>query len=138
MIKLKINMRRAFQVTLPLVAFLPFVLGTMTLLQGAARFVPGDMVTATLDSQMRGSAIFSMLPFFLAIWIVRNLERAGTVLFIILGAAAAAGLARLLSAAEYGVPGPAMVGAVLFEIGLLSFIPWYRAVVRRAENQAAA
>ncbi|MEM6462773.1 MAG: DUF4345 family protein [Pseudomonadota bacterium] len=129
-------MRRAFQTTLLLVAFIPFVLGIMTLAQGAVRFAPEASVTAALDSQMRFSALRSMLPFFLTIWIVRNLESSGSVLTIILAATAAGGLARILSATEYGLPHPAMAGVIAFEIGGLLLIPWYRAVTRQTQMQA--
>lgn len=125
-------MRRTFQTLLLLAAFLPFLLGVMTLLQGAGRWVPEEMVTAKLDSQMRFSAIRSMLPFLLMFWIIRNLERAGTVLTIIIVATALGGVARIISALEYGLPSPMTAGIIAFEIGVLAFIPWYWAVRRAA------
>jgi len=131
-------MRRVFQITLLVVAFVPFALGAMTLFEGAVRFVTEDVVTAKLDSQIRFSAVRSMLPFFLTIWIVRNLDHAGSVLVVILGATAAGGLARIVSATQYGLPEPAMAGVIVFEIAVLLFIPWYRVVVGRAENEAVA
>lgn len=123
-------MRFAFQTMLLLVAFLPFLLGAITLFEGALRFVSEDMITAELDNQIRFSAIRSMLPFFLTVWIVRNLEEARAVLAIVLWATAAGGLARVYSAAQYGLPGPTTAGVIALEIGVLLFIPWYRAVVR--------
>lgn len=122
-------MRIAFQTTLLLVAALPFSLGLMNFLGGAAAFVPEDVVTPRLDSQMRFSAIWSMLPFFLTLWIVRNLERAGPVLAIILIATALAGMARLYSATIYGLPTPLTAGIIAFEVGVLAFIPWHRRVI---------
>ncbi|MEM7188147.1 MAG: DUF4345 family protein, partial [Pseudomonadota bacterium] len=76
--------------------------------------------------------------FFLTIWIVRNLERGGTVLMIVLVATAAAALARILSAMVYGLPDPAMVGIIAFELAVLLFIPWYRVVMRNAGELAAS
>lgn len=132
-------MRRAFQITLLLVAFIPFLLGAMSLLQGAARLVPENLITTELDGQIRFWGIRSMLPFLLAIWIVAHLERAYTVLVIILLASAAGGVARAFSAMMYGAPQPIMVGVIAFEIAVLLFIPWYRMVVqRRAESPASA
>lgn len=124
-------MRRVFQIALLLAAFVPFALGLITLVEGAVRFVPRDGVTAALDGQIRFWGIRSMVPFFLTIWIVRNLESAQTVLVIILVATAAGGLARGVSAIQYGGLEPAMAGVIVFEIGVLLFIPWYRMVIRR-------
>ncbi|MEL7098824.1 MAG: DUF4345 family protein [Pseudomonadota bacterium] len=123
-------MRAFFISALLLVALLPFSLGVMNFLGGAAAFVPDAQVTPRLDGQMRFSAVWSMLPFFLTLWIVRNLERAGAVLTIVLCATALAGLARLYSAGIYGLPSPWMGAVIAFEIGVLGFIPWYRHVMR--------
>lgn len=122
-------MRQSFQIALVCAAFLPFVLGVMNVIGGAGAFVPDEQVTARLDSQMRFSAIWSMLPFFITLWIVRHLESAGPVLMITLGATALAGLARLYSAMEYGLPEPLTVGIIAFEIGVLLFIPWHRRAI---------
>lgn len=131
-------MRRTFQITLLLVAFIPFLLGSMALFEGAARLVPGDLITPELDGQIRFWGIRSMLPFFLTIWIVANLEKAYAVLVIILVATAAGGLARVISAILYGAPEPAMVGVIVFEIGVLLFIPWYHLVVQRTKSPTSA
>ncbi|MEL6234541.1 MAG: DUF4345 domain-containing protein [Pseudomonadota bacterium] len=122
-------MRQTFQITLLSVALIPFVLGAMNFVGGAAAFVPADEVTARLDSQMRFSAIWSMLPFFITLWIVQHLERAGPVLVMTLGATALAGLARAYSATQYGLPEPFTLGIIVFEIGVLLFIPWHRRVI---------
>jgi|GEM_PF-2061250 len=131
-------MRRAFQITLLVVASLPFLLGLMTLFAGGARFVPEEVVTAQLDGQLRYYAVYSMLPLLMSIWIVRNLEIAGTILLITLGATALGALARLYSATQYGALEPATMAIVAFEVGVLVFIPWYRLVVRRAHAPASA
>ena len=129
-------MRRAFQIALLLVAFLPFAIGVVTLFQGAVRLVPPELVTGALDGQVRFWGLRSMLPFLLTVWIVRNLERAGAVLFIILATTAAGGLARIVSAMQYGGLELPVMGAIALEIGVLAFIPWYRAVLR-ANDRAA-
>jgi len=121
-------MRRTFQISLLLVAFLPFALGVKNFLGGAQAFVPLELVTPQLDNQLRFSAVWSMLPFFLTLWIVRNLERAGVVLAIVLGATALAGLARLYSISQYGMPEPFRAAAIVLEIGVLLFIPWHRKI----------
>ncbi|MEP0068693.1 DUF4345 family protein [Pyruvatibacter sp.] len=133
-----IKTRRSFQIALLVVALIPFVLGIMTLMGGAARFLPEEVVTARLDSQLRYYAIYSMLPLIMSIWIVRNLEIAGPVLLITLGATALGGAARLYSATQYGLPEPAMLGIIVFEIGVLLFLPWYRLVMRRLATPSPA
>ncbi|MEM9709267.1 MAG: DUF4345 domain-containing protein [Pseudomonadota bacterium] len=126
-------MRRIFQVSLLVVAFIPFAFGLMNFLGGAAAYLPDDDVTARLDNQMRFSAIWSMLPFLLTLWIVRNLDIAGPVLTIVLCATALAGLARLYSVTHYGLPEPFIAGAITLELGVLLFIPWHRLVVAAAK-----
>lgn len=131
-------MRRTFQIALLVVASIPFALGALALIEGASRLVPGDLVTTELDGQVRFWGIRSMLPFFLTIWIVANLDRAFAVLVIVLAATAAGGMARVIAAIQYGAPEPAMLGVIVFEIGVLVFIPWYYAVVQRAKGSASA
>lgn len=125
-------MRRTLQITMIAVAAIPFILGVMNLIGGAAAFVPPEAISPSLDSQMRFYAVWFMLPFFLTIWIVRNLDVAGPVMLITFGTMALAGCARIFSAMEYGMPDPRMVAAIVIEIGVLLFIPWHRAVMRQS------
>ena len=131
------TMRRFFQITLLFVASLPFMLGVMTLISGGARFLPEEVVTARLDSQLRYYAVYSMLPLIMSIWIVRNLEIARTVLLITLGATALGAVARLYSATQFGQLDPATIGIIVFEIGVLVFIPWHRMVIREPTPHVA-
>lgn len=124
-------MKRTFQITLLVVAFIPFLLGAMSLVVGASRLVPDDLITAEIDGQIRFWGIRSMLPFALTIWIACNLERAYVVLLIVLAATAAGGLARAFAAVLYGPPEPMLIGIIVFEISVLIFIPWYHLVVPR-------
>ncbi|MEM7439148.1 MAG: DUF4345 family protein, partial [Pseudomonadota bacterium] len=123
-------MRRSFQFSLLLVAFLPLALGMMTLILGAARFVPPDQVTPMLDSQLRFYGARSIMTFLLAIWIVRNMDSADAVLAIVFCTTAFGALARAYSAMEFGLPTPISGGIIAFELALLLFIPWHRAAVR--------
>jgi len=104
----------------------------MNLNSGAAQFLPVDQVTAALDSQMRFYAVWFMLPFFITIWIVRNLDVACPVMVITFGTMALAGAARFYFAMEYGFPQPEMLVAAITEIWVLIFLPWHRAVTRNA------
>lgn len=79
-----------------------------------------------------------MLPFFLTIWIVANLERASAVLAIVLMATAAGGFARVAAAMQYGAPEPALMGVMALEVAVLLFLPWYHRVVEPSEEPASA
>ncbi|MEM6619563.1 MAG: DUF4345 family protein, partial [Pseudomonadota bacterium] len=123
-------MRLLFQTVFLCVAFVPFALGALSLIQGASRLVPPDLVTAQLDGQIRFWGIRSMLPFLLALWIARNLDRAYGVLAIVLGATAAGGIARAMSAYLYGSADPALVATISFEVALSLSMALYGARVR--------
>ncbi len=127
-------MRRTFQITLVCVAFVPFLLGAMSLFYGAERLIPAALVTTDLDGQVRFWGIRSMLPFFLTLWIVSNLDKAHTVLVIVVGTTVAGGLARLFSTYKYGTADPALMGIIVFEVAVLLFIPWYRSVIKQCEH----
>lgn len=129
-------MRKLFQTLLLLAAFVPFVLGGMTLLSGAGRFFPPELVTGQLDGQVRFWGVRSMLPFVLAVWIVLNFERAGTVLSIVVIATAIGGIARLGAVPQFGWPDPALMGVIVFEIAALAFLPWYWALPRHRREPA--
>jgi hypothetical protein len=88
-------MRRTLQITLIIVAAIPLILGLLNLSGGAAAFVPPEAVSPSLDSQMRFYAVWFMLPFFVTIWIVRNLDVAGPIMLITFGTMALAGCARI-------------------------------------------
>ena len=118
-------MKRAFQTTLVLVAFIPCVLGAMSLIYGAERLMPSELINANLDGQVRFWGIRSMLPFFLTLWIVTNLDKACSVLVIVIAATATGALARLVASYQYGAPDPALLGIIAFELAVLLFIPWY-------------
>lgn len=130
-------MRRPLQITLLVFAFIPFALGLMNLITGAAQFMPPEVITASNDSQMRFYAVLFMMPFFITIWIVRNLDIAGPIMAITFGTMALAGVARLYSISQFGLPEPSMIGAIVIEIGVLLFIPWHRAVLRREQAKRA-
>ena len=70
-------MKRGLQVSLLVVGVIPLALGIMNAVLGAAAFVPTDAVSANLDSQLRFYGVWFTLPFFLALWMVRNIETCG-------------------------------------------------------------
>ncbi|MEM8859721.1 MAG: DUF4345 domain-containing protein [Chloroflexota bacterium] len=124
-------MKRSLQIALLITALIPLALGVMNLFFGAAAFVPADQITPSLDNQLRFYAVWFTVVFFLIVWCVRNLEIAGPVMRIVFIVMALGGVARLFSIAQFGVPDPTMIGAIVIEIGVLAFIPWHNAYLRR-------
>ncbi len=130
-------MRRALQIALILAGAVPLVLGIMNFLGGANAFwLPADMETPSVDNQLRFYAIWFTAPFFLCVWIARNLDRALPVATILFGVMFLGGLARAFSISQYGLPDPSMVIAMAVELGFVLFVPWI-AYVTRSQRMAA-
>lgn len=127
-------MRRTFQITMLLVAAIPMVIGIMNFILGAGRFEPADQITANLDNQLRFYAIWFTAVFFLTIWCVRNLEIAGPVMQIMFTTMVLGGAACLYSISQVGLPDPPMIVATVVEIGVLAFISWHAAVMRKCSK----
>lgn len=131
-------MRRTLQITMIVLSLVPFSLGVMSLINGAAQFLPPEAIFPEIDNQLRFYSVWFMFPFFITIWIVRNLDIAGPVLAISFGTMALGGLARIYSMIDVGMPEPTVIIATAVELGVLLFIPWHRAVVRRDPAPAHA
>ena len=131
-------MRRTLQITMLILSFVPLLLGLMNFINGAGQFLPPEAIFPEIDNQLRFYSVWFMFPFFITIWIVRNLDIAGPVLMISFGTMALGGFARLYSMVDVGMPEPGMIGAAAVEIATLLFIPWHRTVVRRTGAAALA
>lgn len=124
-------MRRGLQIAMVVVAAVPLVLGLMNLMGGAGAFVPPEHINANLDNMLRFYAVWFTAVFFLTLWCVLNLDIAGPVMRIMFIVMALGGVARLYSITQVGIPDVPMLIAAGVEIGVLAFIPWHAAVVRR-------
>lgn len=131
-------MRRALQISMLTLSFIPFLIGVMNFVNGAAQFLPPDQIFPEIDSQLRFYSVWFMFFFFITIWIVRNLDTAGPVLMIVYGTMGLGGLARLYSMSQLGAPDPVMIGATVVELATPLFILWHRAVVRTPKGAAFA
>ena len=131
-------MRRALQISMLTLSFIPFLIGVMNLVNGAAQFLPPEQIFPEIDSQLRFYSVWFMFFFFITIWIVRNLDTAGPVMMIVYGTMGLGGVARLYSMSVYGAPDPAMIGATAVELATPLFILWHRAVVRTPKDAAFA
>lgn len=131
-------MRRALQVSMLTLAFVPFLIGVMNLLTGAGQFLPPEQIFPEIDSQLRFSSVWFMFFFVITICIVRNLDTAGPVMLIVYGAMGVGGLARLYSITQVGAPDPTMIGAMGIELATPLFLLWHRAVVRQTGDASFA
>lgn len=131
-------MIRSLQVALIIAGLIPLVLGTMNFIGGAyvAR-LPEGSATANVDNQLRFYAIWFTVPFFFAVWMARNLERALPIAQILFGVMFLAGMARLFSVSQVGWPDPPMIGAMVIEIVFVLFIPWIAHVSRHLQQSAS-
>ena len=126
-------MVRTLQVALVVAGIIPLILGIMNFLEGAsAPWLPDAPRTANADNQLRFYAIWFTAPFFLSIWMARNLDRAAPIAVIVFGVMCLAGFARLYSVVQVGWPDPPMIGAMIVEIlFIVIFVPWITYVNRR-------
>ncbi len=132
-------MVRSLQIALVIAGTIPLVLGISNFLVGAsAPWLPQAPNTANADNQLRFYAIWFTAPFFLSIWMARNLDSAMPIALIVFGVMCLAGLARLYSVSQVGWPDPPMIGAMVIEIlFIVIFVPWIAFVTRRmARTQA--
>ncbi len=125
-------MVRTLQISLIVAGLIPLILGFMNFIGGAeVPWLPDGAGDASTDNQLRFYAIWFTLPFFMAIWMVRNLDRALPIAQIMFGVMALAGLARLFSVSQVGWPAPPMIGAMVIEIVFILFVPWIAYVAQR-------
>ncbi|MEM7596128.1 MAG: DUF4345 domain-containing protein [Pseudomonadota bacterium] len=125
-------MERLLKIALVIAGVIPLILGVINFAGGAkAPWLPPDIATASVDNQLRFYAIWFTAPFFLSIWMVRNLDRALPIAAILFSVMALGGLARLYSITQYGLPEPGMIVGMVIEISFVLFIPWIAYVTRR-------
>ncbi|MQA97197.1 MAG: DUF4345 domain-containing protein [Streptosporangiales bacterium] len=118
--------RRALQVVLAALALVPMLTGLMAVVFGAAGWPYNDTAaSAALDSEFRFLNALWFCLGLAACFLIPRVERETVLLRVILGAIFLGGLARLLSAAALGWPGPIHLGALGIElIGAPALIYW--------------
>ena len=128
-----LDSRRAFQVTLGLLATIPVVTGLIDIVKGLAALPGGpSQVTPSVDSAFRfastfwcatGPVLWSQVP---------QLEQDSPVLTLTVGTIFLGGIARALSWRARGRPHPVLIGATALElIGMPALLVWCHRVSRR-------
>jgi hypothetical protein len=131
--------RRALQITLAVLAGLPFASGLAATLAGPAS-LPGEQgdIQATLDSEFRFTAAFwfAVAPL---IWsCVPRVEHKTVTIRLVLSTVFVGGLARLLSWRDKGRPHPLFQAAIGLELVGMPVIAIWQARVAALAQRAAA
>jgi hypothetical protein len=131
--------RRALQLTLGVLASIPFATGVVDVVAGSD-LLPGGTsdITASLDSEFRFASTFwcAVGPI---IWSqLSEVEDESPVLPLTMTTVFLGGLARARSWRARGRPHPIFVGATALElIGMPILLAWHRRVVRAARTSSS-
>lgn len=129
---------RTFVFALRLLSVVIFVVGTLHLVLGVeadvllgATLSTGTVADPTLDSQSRFYGVSFVLNGVLLLLCASDTRKYATVLRCVLWVFFAAGIARLLSIAIYGVPPPLVVVLLVIELVVPPALVWWLSRVAR-------
>ncbi len=123
-------MRIGFKIILVILSLIPLYFGISGMFGGPVPLNGGEAVATSLDNQFRYLSAFYIALFLLIWWVLRDIDRRGTVMALCVAAIFIGGLARLYSHLTVGpAEGTQMVGMIL-ELGAPILIVWQRALAR--------
>ena len=126
--------KRAFQLTFAVLALIPLSMGLLNIVRGVAQHIPTEAITSSLDSYHRfGSAWFLGLGV-IVLWMLPRIEEHGGLFRVIAWLMFLGGIARVLSAIQYGMPVLPMQLAGALELCFPLFIWWHNKVVEETHR----
>lgn len=123
-------MKRAFQITLILLSFIPLYFAARGIIGGASLANDGMPVTNGLDNQLRYQSAYYLSLAFLIWWVIQDIHMRGTVMRLLILAIFLGGLARLYSYVTVGPPPPHAIAGMILELGAPALVLWHRYIVR--------
>ncbi|MEM9105247.1 MAG: DUF4345 domain-containing protein [Pseudomonadota bacterium] len=127
-------MKRAFQIVLVVSNLVPLLLGIAVAINGAAFFVPINVIDASFEAQIRVYAIWFTGIFFLSVWMAFNIETCGPILRIVFSLVALAGASRVYSMVSMGSYPTSTAIAAVVEMATIVFIPWHGYLIKKATD----
>lgn len=127
------TVRRGLQFVVAILGAVAFVFGMQTVLFGADPLPGGDEVSASVDSEMRFYAAWYVVAGVLALWSVRRIERAGTIVRALAAGAFIAACGRVISFVTIGRPSTTALVLMAIEFLVpLVILPWQSTVEAHA------
>ena len=123
-------MKRAFQITLIILSFIPLYFAARGVIGGASLANENMPVTNGLDNQLRYQSAYYLSLAFLIWWVIQDIHARGTVLRLLILAIFLGGLARLYSFVTVGTPPPHAIAGMVLELGAPALAFWHRYIVR--------
>lgn len=126
-------MKKALQITLITLSFIPLIFGILGMFFGVGRFTELNL-PAQLDNQFRYLSAYYIGLSVLLWWMAPNIEKHTTLLRIISFAVFLGGVGRIISWANYGQPPAFQIAAMCIELALPLVCIWQNSVAEKLKS----